>query len=118
MTSNQPQKDRLTRLKEHLLSGPQNSHEESARLKAAREEAYGTSFEWAELQEDLSVSISVEQWLTDGTQGHGTSISKPGDSDYQALLETHRLKKPGDASTVIRKWIDDQWKLQEPPSKD
>ena len=114
MTSkNDHSEDRLTRILNRLSQDPQYTHEESARLKAEREAAYGTMFEWAEMQQDLSIAVNVEQWLLDGTQGHGSSISAPGDEDYEFLLKSHNLLKPGDASTIVKRLVDGVWVVQD-----
>lgn len=109
MASDNRAKDRLTRLTERILSEPDNTPEESARLKAEREAALGTTHEWAQMQEDGSIAINISQWLPDGTYGHGFSTSVPDDPDYEELRTTHGLKKPGDASTIIKKWVDGKW---------
>lgn len=112
MTENGPKKDRLSRLTERILSEPNNTPEESARYRAEREAALGTTREWAQMQEDRSIAINISQWLTDGTYGHGFATSEPGAPDYDDLCVTHKLVKPGDASTIIKKWIDGKWVIQ------
>lgn len=106
-------KDKLNKLIERILSDPDNSPEESARYKAEREASYGTTRQWAEMQDDGSIAINISQWLPDGTYGHGTSTSVRGDSDYENLCAIHKLVKPGDASTIIKKWIDGDWVIQQ-----
>ncbi len=106
------EEDRLTRLTEKILSGPQNTPEERAKFKAEREASYGTTFEWAQMQDDGSIALNISQWLPDGTYGHGASTSVPGDPDYEELCSSHTLKKPGDASTIIKKWVDGEWVVQ------
>lgn len=113
MVSDQPAEDRLTRIINRLSQDPQYTPEESNRLKAEREAAFGTTFEWAELQQDLSIAVNIEQWLLDGTQGHGSSISAPGDEDYEFLLKSHNLLKPGDASTIVKRLVDGVWVVQD-----
>lgn len=99
----------LKRFEERLDAGPQNSPEEIARFKKERKSAFGTSREWAEMQTDLTIARNSVQYLPDGTRGHGASSSAPGDPGYEELCNLHNLKKPGDASTICKRLIDDAW---------
>jgi hypothetical protein len=116
MTKDKAPKDRLSKLTERILSELDNTPEESVRYKADREAALGTTHEWAQMQEDGSIAVNISQWLPDGTYGHGFSTSVSGDPDYEELRASHALKKPGDASTIIKKWVDGQWVVQQDDS--
>ena len=113
MTEDKRPRGFLKRYQEKVLNGPQNTPEEIAQFKADREALYGTAREWAEMQPDFSIAVNVEQWLLDGTQGHGNSISAPGNMDYETLLKSHNLLKTGDASTVVKRLVDGVWVVQD-----
>lgn len=113
MTEEDKSKGRFTRLNERLLAGRDNTPEERANFKAEREELYGTAREWAEMQPDLTIAKNIVQYLADGTRGHGASLSAPGNHDYEELCKNHKLKKPGDASTIFKRLIDGVWVVQD-----
>lgn len=69
----------------------------------------GSAREWAQLQEDGSIAVDIAQWLPDGTYAHGSSISVPGNEDYESLRAKHKLVKAGDTSTINFTWVDGQW---------
>ncbi len=50
MTDEIQAENRLTKLTERLLSGPRNTPDEVAHLKAEREALKGTARQWAEMQ--------------------------------------------------------------------
>jgi hypothetical protein len=110
-------KGRLARLSERILAETDNTPEESARLKAEREALYGTGSQWAQLQDDLSIAQEISQCTPDGSMGHGHSVSVPGNDDYEYLRKLHKLEKPGDASTVFKRFIDGAWVVVEDQAK-
>lgn len=82
------------------------------REKFAEKMKEGITHQWAQLQDDGSIALDISQWLPDGTYGHGNSVTTRDDPEYEELRSLHRLMKPGDASTVVKKWIDGQWVIQ------
>ena len=112
MTNEKQTENKLDRLTRKFLSGEQNTPEQRARFKAEREASYGTAREWAQMQENGSIAVDISQWLPDGTRGHGAYVSDPGDPNYADLCSSHNLLTPGDASTVVKKWVDGTWVVQ------
>lgn len=106
------EKKGLAKFLDWVETQPPSSPEDRAKAKAEREAAYGTSREWAQMQENGSIAVDISQWLPDGTHGHGAYVSDPGDPNYADLCNSHKLLKPGDASTVIKKWVDGEWVVQ------
>lgn len=106
-------KNRLEKLTERLLSGPRNTPEETAQFKVDREALLGTAQEWAEMQQDLSINRDIIQWLPNGSKAHGASVSLPGNPDYEELCKSHRLEKPGDASTIFKRLVGDAWIVED-----
>jgi hypothetical protein len=109
MTEDERPKGFLKRYIEKVEAGPQNSAEEIAQFKEEREALRGTSREWAELQADHSIVKDSVQYLEDGTRGHASSTVTPEDGSYAELVQIHGLLKPGDASTVFKRFIDGAW---------
>ena len=109
---NKPQ-NRLEKLTEKLLSGPRNTPEETAQFKAEREALLGTAREWAEMQRDCSINRDIIQWLPNGSKTHGASVSIPGNADYEELCKSHKLEKPGDASTIFKRLVGDVWVVED-----
>lgn len=104
---------RLTKLTEKLLAGPRATPEEIAESVANRAALLGTSREWAEMQPDFSIAQDIVQWMPDGSKGHGWSVSEPGNADYEDLCRAHKLEKPGDASTIVKRLINGKWVAQD-----
>lgn len=107
--SDEPKHDMLSKLKQRVFALPPKTPEEIAQRNADLQARNGTSIEWAELQPDLSIAQNISQYMMDGTHGHGHSESIPGNDDYEELLKLHKLEKPGDASTIFRRFIDGAW---------
>lgn len=115
MTNDKRPSGWLKRYTERVVAGPQNTPEEIAESKASREELLGTSNEWAQMQPDLKIAQNIVHWLPDGTRAHGTSMSDPGDPNYEELCKTHKLEKPGDTSTILKRLINGDWVIEDGP---
>lgn len=88
------------------------------REKFAEKMKEGITRQWAQLQADGSIAIDISQWLPGGTYGHGQSVATHDDPEYEELRSIHRLAKPGDASTIVKKWIDGAWVIQDDTTDD
>ena len=113
---NENEKDWFSQLNERLDSEPKPSDEEIARRQLERQEVAdameGTSRESAFMNEDGSIALKYWSYK-DGVIGDGWEEIKPGEPTYMQLRERHKLSKPGDANTIIEKWIDEKWVVQE-----
>ncbi|CAN5234381.1 hypothetical protein BH11CYA1_BH11CYA1_50690 [soil metagenome] len=109
MTNEKRTEGWLSRYVDRVETDPRNTPEETAQFKADREALLGTTKEWAEMQLDRSIELNIVQWLPDGSRGHGSALSAPGDPDYKELCKLHNLQKPGDASTIFKRLIDGVW---------
>lgn len=83
--------------------------EERARSKAEREAGYGTMREWAQMQEDKSISVYTSGYAPDGGHGTGGFVVLPDDERYEEAKQYYGLSKPGDTYHKQEKWIDGKW---------
>jgi hypothetical protein len=85
-----------------------NSPEEIAQGSNTWEAMDGTSREMAFMLEDGSVSVRTWSYK-DGAMADGWEELKPSDDSYKDVCTRHGLNEPGDANTIVCKWIDGKW---------
>lgn len=106
-------KGRLARLTERLTAGASPTPEQIEDSKKIRQAMLGTARQWAEMLPDHIIAIDISQYSLDGRQSHGASESAPGNSNYEEIRALHKLEKPGDSSTVYKRYLNGSWVVVE-----
>ncbi len=103
----------LARLTERLTAGAPPTPEQIEESQRNRKTLLGTARQWAEMLQTNVIAIDISQCSPDGRKSHGASQSAPGNSDYDELRALHKLEKPGDSSTIYKRFIDGSWVVVE-----
>jgi hypothetical protein len=83
--------------------------EELAKHEAALEAELGTMWEWAQMQDDLSIGVHTSMYDLDGSHGTGGFTVAQTDKDYEQAKKQYGLAKPGDTFHTKKKLINGQW---------
>jgi len=100
---------KLARLTERLTAGAPPTPEQIEESQRNRKALLGTARQWAEMLPTNVIAIDISQCSPDGRKSHGASQSAPGNSDYDELRALHKLEKPGDSSTIYKRFVDGSW---------
>jgi hypothetical protein len=92
-----------------LTAGAPPTPEQIEESQRNRKALLGTARQWAEMLPTNIIAIDISQCSPDGRKSHGASHSAPGNSDYDELRALHKLEKPGDSSTIYKRFIDGAW---------
>lgn len=112
MTTEQPSKSRLSRMRKKLQEMTDPTLEEQEQFAAERKTREGTMLEWAQMQANGDIAVRVTDYSADGGHGIGGFIVKPQDEDYSKAKKEYGLEQPGDTRHIVKKWIDGAWVLE------
>ncbi|MBP9092608.1 hypothetical protein KBI23_16420 [bacterium] len=113
MADDNQEKGKLARLTERLTAGAPPTPEQIEESQRNRKALLGTARQWAEMLPTNIIAIDISQCSPDGRKSHGASQSAPGNSDYDEIRTLHKLERPGDSSTIYKRFIDGSWVVVE-----